>query len=95
MAQEQYTFVPVEQAVPEAAPEYSFVPIAQVAPEVTPTTAPPTPIAAPPVTPAPEKDKYEFAPISELTKGFTGGVLNAIPATFSNVGLRQNALSYQ
>ena len=95
MAQEQYTFVPVEQAVPEAAPEYSFVPIAQVAPEVTPTTAPPTPIAAPPVTPALEKDKYEFAPISELTKGFTGGVLNAIPATFSNVGLRQNALKYQ
>ena len=95
MAQEQYTFVPVEQAVPEAAPEYSFVPIAQVAPEVTPTTAPPTPIAAPPVTPALEKDKYEFAPISELTKGFTGGVLNAIPATFSNVGLRQNALSCQ
>ena len=95
MAQEQYTFVPVEQAVPEAAPEYSFVPIAQVAPEVTPTTAPPTPIAAPPVTPALEKDKYEFAPISELTKGFTGGVLNAIPATFSNVGLRQNALRYQ
>ena len=84
MAQEQYTFVPVEQAVPEAAPEYSFVPIAQVAPEVTPTTAPPTPIAAPPVTPALEKDKYEFAPISELTKGFTGGVLNAIPAAFSN-----------
>ena len=55
----------------------------------------PTPIAAPPVTPALEKDKYEFAPISELTKGFTGGVLNAIPATFSNVGLRQNALKYQ
>ena len=103
MAQEQYTFVPIEQSAPEAAPkaapEYSFVPLGagqpSIAPPATPPATPPAPPVAPTPTSEPKKEEYEFAPLSELTKGFTGGVFNTIPATFSNVGLRQNALKYQ
>ena len=70
---------------------------AKPAPKVTPKEEPVVSreTVAPSVIPELEKDKYGFSPLSELAKGFTGGVLNTIPSTVSTIGLRQNALGYQ